>query len=146
MVNDLYIAFVYLPPLNSSYGRINSKEIMQKLKKQIEYFSCKGKIFICGDVNARICDYVDIIPKEEELYLPTPPDYTFEIVLPRVSHDKSVVNQSGRWLIDRCVDNQLYILNGRTLGDLTGRYTCHTPRGSSTVDYFIASRSFGMTD
>ena len=31
MVNDLYIAFVYLPPLNSSYGRINSKEIMQKL-------------------------------------------------------------------------------------------------------------------
>ena len=141
MVNDLYIAFVYLPPLNSSYGRINSKEIMQKLEKQIEYFSCKGKIFICGDLNARIGDYVDIIQKEEEPYLPTPPDDTFEIVLPRVSHDKSVVNQSGRWLIDRCVDNQLYILNGRTLGDLTGRYTCHTPRGSSTVDYFIASRS-----
>ena len=141
MVNDLYIAFVYLPPLNSSYGRRNSKEIMQKLEKQIEYFSCKGKIFICGDLNARIGDYVDIIQKEEEPYLPTPPDDTFEIVLPRVSHDKSVVNQSGRWLIDRCVDNQLYILNGRTLGDLTGRYTCHTPRGSSTVDYFIASRS-----
>lgn len=56
-------------------------------------------------------------------------------------HNKSVVNQSGRWLIDRCVDNQLYILNGRILGDLTGRYTCHTPRGSGTVDYFIASRS-----
>ena len=41
----------------------------------------------------------------------------------------------------RCVDNQLYILNGHTLGDLTGQYTCHMPRGSSIVDYFIASRS-----
>ena len=35
----------------------------------------------------------------------------------------------------------LFQINGRTLGDLTGRYTCHTPRGSSTVDYFIANRS-----
>ena len=32
-----------------------------------------------------------------------------------------------------------YILNGRTLGDLMGKFTCHTPSGSSIVDYFIAS-------
>ena len=39
------------------------------------------------------------------------------------------------------MDNQLFILNGRTLGDLTGQFTCHTPKGSSTVDYIIASRT-----
>ena len=51
--------------------------------------------------------------------------------------------QTGRWLLEKCIDNQLFILNGRTLGDLLiiGQFTCHTPRGSSTVDYFIASRT-----
>ena len=79
-----------------------------------------------------------MIQKEEEVHLPTPQDDVFETIFPRVSCDKSVVKQTGRWLIYiKCVDNQLYILNGRTLGDLTGQFTCHTPRGSSTVDYNI---------
>ena len=81
-----------------------------------------------------------LIQKDKESYIPTPRDDTFDI-LSRVSYDHSFVNQSGRWLIDRCVDNQLYFLNGHILGDLTGQLTCHTPRGSSIVDYFIASRS-----
>ena len=44
-------------------------------------------------------------------------------------------------MTDLCSDNQLYILNGRTLGDLTGKFTCHTSRGSSVIDYIIASKS-----
>ena len=114
---------------------------MLKLEKQIEYFSCKGKILICGDSNARVGSNIDLIQKEEEEHLPTPQDDVFETIFPRVSCDKSVVNQTGRWLIDKCVDNQSYILNGRTLGGLMGQFTCHTPRDSSTVDYFIASRT-----
>ena len=49
-----------------------------------------------------------LIQKDKESYIPTPPDDTFDIILPRVSCDHSFVNQSGRWFIDRCVDNQLY--------------------------------------
>ena len=138
MMNDLYVAFVYLPPQTSSYGKVNSKDIMSKLEKQIEYFSCKGKILVCGDLNARVGCNLDLVEKEEELHLPTPQDDVFETIYPRVSCDKSVVNQTGRWLLEKCIDNQLFILNGRTLGDLIGQFTCHTPRGSSTVDYFIA--------
>ena len=74
MRNDLYVAFVYLPPLNSSYGKVNSKNIMLKLEKQIEYFSCKGKIMICGDLNARVGCNIDLIEKEEDIHLPTPND------------------------------------------------------------------------
>lgn len=66
---------------------------------------------------------------------------TFEFILPRVSHDAKTVNQHGKWLADMCIDNQMYMLNGRTLGDLTGKFTCHTMRGSSVVDYFICSNS-----
>ena len=58
---DLYVVFVYLPP--STYGKVHGQEIMQKLEKQIEYFTRKGKVIICGDLNARVADKVDIIQK-----------------------------------------------------------------------------------
>lgn len=33
------------------------------------------------------------------------------------------------------------VLNGIVLGDMFGRYTCHTQNGSSTVDYVLVSES-----
>lgn len=32
------------------------------------------------------------------------------------------------------------VLNGRAPGDFVGKLTCHTPRGSSVVDYGVASQ------
>ena len=139
--SDLFIAFVYLPPSNSSYGKVHGNEILQKLEKHIEYFSCRGNVVICGDFNARVGDHADILPKEDEPHVPMPHDDFYEFILPRVSHDSKNVNQYGRWLVDLCIDNQMYILNGRTLGDFCGKFTCHTPRGSSVVDYIISSNS-----
>ena len=138
---DLYLAFIYLPPSNSTFGKVNGKEIIEKLEKQIDFFSCKGKVIICGDFNARVGELVDGLEKEEESHVPLPNDGSYEYILPRNSCDNKVTNQYGTWLTDLCSDNQLYILNGRTLGDFIGKYTCHTKRGSSVVDYFISSRS-----
>lgn len=143
--SDLYLAFVYLPPCNSTYGKANGKEIIQKLEKHIDFFSCKGKVIICGDFNARVGDGIDCIEKEEEPHLPIPNDGNYEFILPRISRDNITTNQYGKWLIDLCSDNQMYIVNGRTLGDFTGKFTCHTPRGSSVIDYFISSRSLSNT-
>ena len=39
-----------------------------------------------------------------------------------------------------CVQTGLMILNGRAPGDFVGKLTCHTPRGSSVVDYGVASQ------
>lgn len=45
-------------------------------------------------------------------------------------------------MVDRFMFRQsMYILNGLTLGDFRGKFTCYTPRGSSVIDYFISSRS-----
>ena len=33
--------------------------------------------------------------------------------------------------------SDMYILNGRTSGNLSGKYTFHGHRGSSTIDYFL---------
>lgn len=37
------------------------------------------------------------------------------------------------------ISAHLRILNGRTLGDSNGKFTCHRPLGSNVVDYLIVS-------
>ena len=40
---DLYVAFAYLPPSNSTYGKVHGQAIMQKLeKKWVFYMQRKG--------------------------------------------------------------------------------------------------------
>ena len=134
-----------MPPCNSTYGNANGKEILQKLEKHIDFFSCKGKVIICGYFNAGVGELTDCLEKEEESHVPLPNDGNYEFILPRISCDNKTTNQYGEWLIDLCSDNQMYILNGRTLGDFMGKITCHTPRGSSVIDYFISSRSLSNT-
>ena len=106
---DLFVAFVYTPPCNSTYGKANSKDILQKLEKHTEYFSCKGKVIVSGDFNARLGDRCDVLDKEDEPHIPLPHDDTYEFILPRVSCDSSAVNQHGKRLLDLCTDNQMYI-------------------------------------
>ena len=43
----------------------------------------------------------------------------------------------GMNLLQMCKASSMRILNGRALGDSTGKYTCHQPGGSSVVDYGI---------
>ena len=52
-----------------------------------------------------------------------------------------VCTPRGKDLIDSCVASNLYILNGRTFGDLFGKYTCIQYNGNSVTDYCIVSES-----
>ena len=61
-----------------------------------------------------------------------------EDVGPRCNQDQ-VVNERGRKLIELCVQCRLRILNGRSLGDSQGYFTCHRPQGSSAVDHMLLS-------
>jgi hypothetical protein len=38
-----------------------------------------------------------------------------------------------------CIANKLRIANGRSFGDIHGKFTCHNYAGSSVEDYFIVS-------
>ena len=117
---------------------------MQNLEKHIDYFSCKGKVVICGDFNARVMDNNDFLAKEDEPYLSMPHDGLYDFILLRVSYDRKNVNQYGKWLVDLCIDIQMYVLNGRILGDFCGTFTCPISKGNSVVDYFISSNSLSM--
>ena len=59
----------------------------------------------------------------------------------RNSEDKKS-NTNRRHSADLCMVNNLKILNGRKIGDLTGKYTCHQYNGSSVVDYIIAGKKY----
>ena len=49
------------------------------------------------------------------------------------------VNKYGRCLVNLCNSNDLSILNGRTRGDMLGKFTCYKSNGSSVIDYAIVS-------
>ena len=52
------------------------------------------------------------------------------------------VNKYGRCLVNLCNSNNLSILNGRTRGDMFGKFTCYKSNGSSVIDYAIVSSDF----
>ena len=49
------------------------------------------------------------------------------------------MNSYGGSLAELCCGNDLVILNGRTIGDFLGQFTCNTYNGASVVDYAVAS-------
>mgnify|MGYP001809915718 CR=1 FL=1 len=51
------------------------------------------------------------------------------------------VNAFGRALLQMCMDKGLLILNGRIMGDTTGKFTFQGPQGNSTIDLFLAPPS-----
>ena len=57
----------------------------------------------------------------------------------RVTQDKKM-NAYGNDLRDLCISSGLCILNGRTIGDMQGKYTYIGPQGCSVVDYALASK------
>lgn len=140
--NDtLYIASTYIPPENSSYGRDHTGAIWDRLQSDVDYYATRGKIIVCGDLNARTGSLEDFITMDRvSNHYHLPPDYTYDNARKRISMDKTVTKY-GKHFVEMCLNNRMTILNGRTLGDLEGKYTCHTPQGSSVVDYLACSQS-----
>ena len=136
---DTYIGSVYIPPENSSFGRDHTRDVRDSLERDIEYFSVRGNVIVCGDFNARtgtLTDYI-VMDNVNNQY-PLPLNYSQYQINSRCSMDRSV-QKNGRRLADICIDNSICILNGRSLGDMHGSFTCMSPQGSSVIDYFLCS-------
>ena len=134
MTHDIYICTVYIPPQNSSREIRIDTDHFERLQEKIYKFAGLGKVLLCGDFNARIGsldDFIDDSFFENETEIPV-------TIGKRCSKDGHV-NSYGKSLVDLCIGNSLFALNGRTKGDLIGQFTCHTYNGASVVDYVIAS-------
>ena len=59
-----------------------------------------------------------------------------QLTTKRNNQDKKE-NNYGKKLNEYCIATHAFIANGRTIGDLQGKFTCHEIKGSNTVDYAI---------
>lgn len=139
LVDDLYICFVYYPPEYSTYLNKLSYDILELIENDIITYSQVGKILLAGDFNARTAQDLDFINMDSDKHVPTYNNYkTDSLLLSRMCKD-NVVSPRGRQLLALCVSSKLRILNGRSLGDLWGAYTCYQRLGNSIVDYMLLS-------
>jgi hypothetical protein len=91
---------------------------------------------VLGDFNARTGCLKDT-PESEDSFRDS--IYVGAPDLPPRSNQDLVVDSNGIDLVELCLDNELFIVNGRFQTDLIGSFTCYPSNGSSTVDYILAS-------
>lgn len=145
---DVLIASVYFSPANSTY--VNNANICTDyfniLNDEICKHKGKGKIYICGDFNARIGqkqDYCLAIPGNDghlsHLTENNIPEIDHSIVSFRKSKDFGE-NEYCQDLLDFCRGSGFIIMNGRLYKDKNiGKFTYyHANGGCSTIDYLLS--------
>ena len=144
---DLILGILYIPPTQSRF--LNEDEYAC-LETEITLM-CSKSPYVCltGDMNARTAELSDFITADStiadimqfdqdtlDFFNKSEMLEKLHISKLRISQDKNV-NTNGNKLIDICISNNLFILNGRfgkdkSLGKLTFR-------GQSLIDYTICS-------
>ena len=143
---DIAILNVYNSPDNSSYSirkKFEDSEhvsTMDALAEMILNIPANRSIFLAGDLNARTGNLEDMHPQsfhpgcDDAIW-----DTEYPINLPQRSNKDQNTNTNGRTFTELAKSAGLVILNGRTIGDIFGDYTCYKYNGSSTVDYMCTS-------
>ena len=142
---DLLVVNIYDSPKLSSYkhkraNKNGSQEETLEFLHKVLVANGDCEIILLGDFNVRTananyCHVADDLNFTNDKTLgpisSRASDHHY-----RVSQDHSK-NSNGIKLIDMLKSTDLSILNGNTLGDVTGKFTCHMYNGSSVVDYII---------
>ena len=129
--HDIYVGTHYVSPTSAAADKT------AKLVESVSAFQAKGYVLINGDFNARTGNQNDTISQDKF-------DTDFDIEIEgnnskRNSQDK-IVNKRGEEILDMCKSQNLYIANGRKIGDPFGSYTCLKWNGNSVVDYLLSSQ------
>ena len=141
---DVLIGAVYISPFNSSYSKnilIDQFKTWDILVEELAIFKSKYRICLFGDFNARTGTLPDVITHDDGLFVGMSDVYDNDMeILCRNSCD-DVINQFGERLCEMCRMCGMRIVNGRKIGDSTGKRTCYEWNGSSTVDYMLVDES-----
>ena len=116
---DLYLGTVYISPNTS---QVIDQELLDDIESEIVNFTLKGDVILQGDFNARTGSMQEFaVHDDDNQFLEIPEDYEIDTENYRYSQDENTTNSRGRILIDLCTALSLRILNGRVVGDLTGK-------------------------
>ena len=156
---DTYIINVYNSPSNSSYKKRKAEELagnvpadstLDDLADCISKIPADEDVVVAGDFNARTGSLADdFISMEYVSEYPDINNRVFQtnepaVVIPSRSNRDCKLNAEGKPFIELTTSLGLIILNGRSLGDSFGNFTCTKYNGCSTIDYICTSeRIFG---
>lgn len=138
---DIYLACCYIPPHNSPVH--TDQNVFEILNEEIAHLSNMGDIMLVGDFNSRIGNQTEYVSEhiETDNFLDIDSISRDPLVLPPRYSEDGQRNEFNKKFMNLINDSDLRILNGRVLGDLQGKFTCHEHNGSSVVDYCIISPS-----
>lgn len=144
--DDILCGVFYIPPENSAYAvKEPYHEIQQELDSFTEPYTC---ICMFGDNNSRtknIQDYIETddfifeahnLQEINEEFMDEMRFFNGSNVSEKRNNSDKTVNNYGNKFIDFLHAKNMFILNGRTVGDLIGKVTSNDV---STIDYFISS-------
>jgi hypothetical protein len=135
----LFLCIVYVTPQGSPYVDNNLFEhICQEVG---EAMSLSG-VLLTEDFNARTgtnIDFIDCSQLADVLLVPQAIEDTLPNDMLERQNRNTVTAGWHREFLDLCRIARLFILNGRTLGDISGEYTCLSNKGFSTMDYFLTT-------
>ncbi len=136
LTEDIFLARVYIWSENSPMYNILNVSLFDILQNEINIFQTNGKVFLAGDLNARVGNKRDFIVCDRTVNLLNDQSYISDSQLPRNSMD-SQTNCFGTKLLDMCKSLSLRIANGRLSHDSFGAFTFMNSRGSSVIDYLL---------
>ena len=134
---DIFMCVVYVSPVNSPFSK-QREDIFELIENDIAQYSERGKCVLIGDFNARTSHCADFIENDYS-FLELPNIHDPDIPVKRSNLDQHKCDEHGTKLLNLCKASGLRIVNGRTVGDQLGYFTCYSSRGSpSVIDYALA--------
>lgn len=136
---DTFLAIVYISPSSSPYAKVND-DIFEILEGDVANYSMLGQCVLCGDFNARTAREVDFCKDDISANTDIFDMLAADKELVRFNTDSHCVDKHGQCLLDLCKSAGVRILNGRTIGDIQGNYTCFSHNGlPSAIDYVLVA-------
>ena len=145
--NDMYICCTYISPKSSCRYTPDDTCKLDILNSDVfKYKNIRsGRIVILGDLNCRTGIENDFIDSQLSNTFVTALDidgiHIDDIVCEHIHRqrksDDQMINENGKKLHNICKNDNLFIVNGRIGSSKQCKFTCHTARGQSVVDYII---------
>ena len=127
--NDIFICSSYISPCN--FESKSDSDCIEAIIRDINYYKINGNVFICGDLNARTGLDPDFIVNDSDKHVPLDPSYIIDSIILQRNSEDTKVDDRGKQINELCISTRMRILNGRTLGDSFGKFTCQKPTGAS---------------
>jgi hypothetical protein len=133
----LFLCIVYVVPQGSPYVESN---LFEHVCQEVGEAMSLGGVLLAGDFNARTgtnTDFIDCSQLVDVLLVPQAIEDTLPNDMLECQNRDTVMAGWHREFLDFCRTTGLFILNGRTPGDISREYTCLSNKSFNIVDYFL---------